>query len=692
MAESTYVQSNFTSGELSPRLFGRSDLSKYFNGAKLLENFIPQKHGGIIRRSGTRFIAEVKDSARLTRLIPFQFSVTQTYTLEFGNLYIRFYRDSGRLVQLSSDPSEGTITEVVSPYKDTDLREIKFTQSADVLYLCHPDYEVRKLQRTSGADTDPATWSLVVLDAQDGPYGIQNTDSSQQLTPSGTTGTITVTATGHTPFASTDVGSNGNTGRLIRIANGVTFGWVEITAFTSSTVVTAVVQSDIATTNAATTWRLGEWSDTTGWPHVANFHQSRLFFGPTDTKPQTTWASVVGDFNNLRPSDLAQIPLDDDSVVKTIDDDRVNTIRWIKSDTEGLITLTDGGPFIGRSAGDQQPITTGTDFFMKRQSTDGASATVRPHQVKNVLLFINSANRRVLEHVFRFDADRFVSPDLSILSEHITIGGVLDSEYQTEPDEILWLVRNDGQLLSMTYERDEQVVAWSRHIIGGTLSGASQAAVEAVALIREGNNDQLWMVVKRTIGGVTKRYIEFMDPNFAVDAKLEDAFFVDSGLNYDDVATSTITGLDHLDGETVQILADGAVHAERLVSGGRFTLDQDATKVSAGLGYPTQVETMPIIFPSQGQDSRGKQARSYRAFINFHNTMGGKIGSTDQLDEIIYREAGDDMSAPPPLFTGIKESEVTQSHDRQPSVKVTQDDPVPMTILNITIEGTVDGV
>lgn len=690
MPRSTKVQTNFTAGELSPRLLGRSDLSKYNNGLQRLENAMVQKHGGLIRRSGSRFVAEVKDSSKLTILIEFQFSVTQTYMLEFGDLYIRFFRDKAQL------KDSGTPTEIVSPYTEAQLRDISFTQSADILYLSHPSHEVRELRRTSGDDSLPATWTLAEFDSQNGPYLALNTTATT-LTPSATSGSgVTITASAVTGINDGDGFKSTDVGRVIALDNassGIQWGWATITAFTDTTHVDVTITDAFGTTNADTRWRLGAWSGTTGWPHTATFHQDRLWPSADNTQPQRLAGSKVGDFNNFSPYDAAEVVAGDNALNFIISSDRVDTIRNLTSDAEGLIVLTEGGTFLARSSGGAGDPITPTNFGITRQHTFGAHDKVQPHQVGSTLLYVTSDGRKVREQVFRFEDNRFVSPDMTILAEHITAGGVVDSAYQQEPDSLLWLVRNDGQLLGLTFERSESVIGWHRHILGGSLTGSDHAEVESAAVIRDGNDDLLWLIVKRTIDGTTKRYIEFVEVRFAVNAALEDAFFVDSGLTYDGDAETLITGLDHLEGETVDIMADGATIAPQQVTGGSITLAVAAEKVHVGLTFKARGKSMPLIpTPVGGFDPRGKRKRVYRLLLDLHNTLGGRMGTDSQLDEIIYRTPSDPMDAPPPLFTGIKEMAFPGSWDRNPTVSFESSGPQPMTILNLIAEMAVGGV
>ena len=380
------VQTNFTSGEWSPRLRGRVDLQKFSNSCQTLLNTTVLVQGGATRRTGTYYVAEVKDSSKETRIIPFVYSTTQAYVLEFGDGYMRVYRQRGQVVESSktitgitaANPAVVTsnahgfsngdqvyitgvagmtqvnnrrftvanvaantfelsgvnssaytvyssggvaneIYTVATPWADEDLEQLKFTQSADTLFVAHPLYQTRKITRTS--DTG---WTVALYEPTDGPYLDVNTTTTT-FTPSAASGAITVTASTAT-FASTDVG------RLIRIKEGGSWGWLKITGYTSSTQVNADVKgANLAATAAVTDWRLGAWSDTTGWPSVVTFFQERLVFACSTSKPQTIWGSRTNSFEDMTPTAADGTVTDTHAFTFTIADDQVNAIRWMSA-------------------------------------------------------------------------------------------------------------------------------------------------------------------------------------------------------------------------------------------------------------------------------------------------------------------------------------------------------------------------
>ncbi len=766
MATPRPYQSNFTAGEWSPLLNGRSDLRKYANAAREMTNVLVQKHGGFVRRPGTQHVAEVKFPANSgTRLIEFQFSVDQTYVLEVGAAYIRFYRDQTQMTQVAGDPSPGTITEIVAPWADAELIQVKFTQSADVLYLTHPDYEVRTLTRTVGNDTDPTTWVLAPLDTQDGPYLDENT-SDDTLDPDGTSGTVTIVASAANTFVATDVG------RLIRLTHPTsnTAGWAIITVFTNDTTVDVEVQVDFTSLAPTTRWRLGRWSDTTGWPWAVTFHEQRLIFGGSRSNPTTYWGSEVGDFPSFSPSDLSDVTtvIATHAVTGTIDSNELNGIQWILSDPRGLLIMTSGGVF-ARPKSDA-PLTP-DDTGMRLQDPTGSHATARALRLPGAALMVAKSGRRVHELIYNFDVDRVIAPDLSILAEHISESDIVYTAYQLEPNSIMWAILTNGILVGMTYERTEQIIGWHRHPIAGSLNGSDNPTVDSIASIRQGSDDQLWMIVQRTINGMIRRYVEFQQVQLGRTAHQEDAWHLDSALAVDNplpIANATqanpviittsvahglvsgdfvrirdvvgmtelnqnvykvagetattfqlrdpdddsgidgtgftgyisagavykhvtvISGLGHLEGETVGVLADGGRHPTKVVAGGSITLEYGASRILVGLAFDWAYESMPIVDLTPGADTRGAANRIAQVNLWLNRSIGGRLGTNEKPGDIIeYRSFGDEMK-PVELFTGVLEAAFPGSSGPEATIRITGDGPLPFNLLSMSAEITSD--
>jgi hypothetical protein len=659
MARVAAQLSNFTAGELSPRLDGRNDLAKYSAGCATVENMVIYPHGAAARRPGTTFIAEVKSSSAKTRLIPFEFSTTQTYILELGNQYMRFYRDNGQIL------SGGSPFEISTPYLTAELFDIKFAQSADVMYITHPNHQTRKLSRTGHT-----SWTLTVVDFTNGPYLDTNTSTTTITASAHTVGTgRTFTASAST-FVSTDVD------RLIRFRDG----YAKVTGFTSATVVTVEIIKDTGSTSASTDWSLGAFSDTTGHPSCVSFFEQRLVFAATLSQPQTVFFSKSGDYENM-DANIGGTVADDDAIIYTIASNQVNAIRFMAA-SRTLIIGTAGGEFTVTGGGDNNAITP-TNIMIKKQSNHGA-ANIDAVAVANATLFVQRAKRKIRELAYNFDVDGYTAPDLTILAEHVTEGGIIEMAYQEEPLAIIWCVRNDGELVALTYQREQQVVAWHRHVFAGAF-GSGNAVCESVAVIpTEDSEYELYMIIKRTINGATKRYVEFLN-TFDFDESDNTSFnFLDSQLSYSGSSATTISGLSHLEGQEVSILADGATHPNKTVSSGSITLDRAATKVKIGLGYTSLLKTMRIDAGAQNGTSQAKTKRIYEVTARLYESVGVEIGpDLNNMERVPFRTSSDPMDQGIPPFTGDKEVEFRGDYDTDGFMIVRQTQPLPLTILSL---------
>jgi len=657
---------NFTAGELSPRLDGRNDLAKYSAGCATVENMVIYPHGAAARRPGTTFIAEVKSSSAKTRLIPFEFSTTQTYVLELGNQYMRFYRDNGQIL------SSGSPYEISTPYLTAELFDIKFAQSADVMYITHPNHKTRKLARTGHT-----SWTLTEVDFTNGPYLDTNTSTTTFSTSAHTVGTgVTLTASavtginGDTGFQTTDVG------RLVRFRDG----YGEITARTDTLNVTIEILVDLGSSSASTDWNLGAFSDTTGHPSCVSFFEQRLVFAATLSQPQAVFFSKSGDYENM-DANIGGTVADDDAIIYTIASNQVNAIRFMAA-SRTLIIGTAGGEFTVSGGGDNDSVTP-TNIMIKKQSNHGA-ANIDAVAVANATLFVQRAKRKLRELAYNFDVDGYTAPDLTILAEHVTEGGITEMAYQEEPLAIIWCVRNDGELVALTYQREQEVVAWHRHIFGGSF-GSGNAVCESVAVIpTEDSEYELYMIIKRTINGATKRYVEFLN-TFDFDETDNTSFnFLDSQLSYSGSAVTTLSGLSHLEGQTVSILADGATHPDKTVSSGSITLDRSATNVKIGLGYTSLLKTMRIDAGAQNGTSQAKTKRIYEVTARLYESVGVEIGpDLSNMERVPFRTSSDPMDQGIPPFTGDKEVEFRGNYDTDGFMIVRQTQPLPLTILSL---------
>ena len=709
------AQTSFNAGELSPLLKGRPTLDKYRNGCETLENFIPQIQGPARKRPGTRFVAEVKDSADATRLLPFEYSTTQAYVLEFGDLYIRFYLDGGVV-----ESSPGVPYEIVSPYTSAQVAALEYAQSADVIYITHPDHPPYKLARTSAL-----SWTITAVTFAWPPFNDENVGTTT-LTASAVTGNITLTASASL-FVSADVGSyfkisevsaskynqwttgvSYSSGDIVYYLGNIyqsgttaaagsrppihttgaesdgavtwTFlhdgaGYAQVTAYTSATLVNATVIKRLPATalTGSTRWSEGAWSARRGYPHAVTFYEDRLWFAGSASKPQTLWASVSGDYENHKYGTN-----DDDALNYTINTQDMNTIEWL-APTKVLAIGTANGEFTLSATQISDPVTP-TNVKITPQTTFGSATDVKPLRVGSVILFLQRAGRKLREYAYQFDTDSFVAPNMNVLADHITESGVLELAYQQEPSQIVWAPRTDGVLTGMTYERTEDVVGWHRHTIGG---GIVESAVTVPHW--DGDQDVLWLIVRRTIDGSTVRYVEYVE-KYMTD---EYAFFVDCGLTYDGSPATTITGLDHLEGEEVAVLVDGAVHPNRTVSSGSITLQLAGSVVNVGLPYTATIKTMPIDIATNAGTSFIDEKRAHKIVMQLYQTGPGLwYGPTvAEMDEYAVRSSQDNMDNPVPLFTGFTEALPWPSgSERGPQLMIQHRLPLPCTVVALIPE------
>jgi hypothetical protein len=293
-------------------------------------------------------------------------------------------------------------------------------------------------------------------------------------------------------------------------------------------------------------------------------------------------------------------------------------------------------------------------------------------------LFVQRSGRKIYEVTYSITAEKNQTRDLSVLADHITRGGIVDMCYQQDPHSIVWAARGDGVLIGLTLQQEQRVTGWHRHPIGGN------GVVEAVASIPapDGTRDDLWMIVRRTINGQSKRYVEYLNPEYDEGDDIEDAFYVDSGLTYDGASATVISGLSHLEGETVDILGDGMVLPSKTVSGGQITLDYAASVVQVGLPCPAKLKPMRLEAGAQDGTAQGKTKRINKLNIRLWNTVGGKAGPReDLLDEIPFRTTANNMDEAIPPFTGDKLIEWPGGYEVNGDIIIVQDQPLPMTVV-----------
>ena len=682
MANTRFLQRSFSGGEVTPEFFGRIDDVKYQSGLATCRNFIVKPHGPAENRAGFAYVREVKDSTKKVRLIPFTYSTTQTMVIEVGAGYFRFHTQGGTVLSL------GVPYEIVNPYLEADLFDIHYVQSADVMTLVHPNYAPRQLARLGATN-----WVLQVI-----PFGAP-------LAPD----TPTATMTGGTElkydyaYCVTAIGSDGIsesqrspevevTGNLFETGQVIDVSWTAVPGATRYLVYKQqggafgyigqtpdlMLRDDNIDSDMSKTPPVYEtvFNAAGEYPGAVSYFEQRRCFAGSINKPQNIWMTKSGTESNMSYS----LPLrDDDRISFRVAAREANTIRHIVPLTQ-LVLLTSSAEW--RVTSVNSDAITPTTISVSPQSYVGAS-NVQPVIINNTLIYGAARGGHVRELAYNWQANGYLTGDLSLRAPHLFDNlQVTDMAYAKAPMPLVWFVSSSGKLLGLTYVPEQQIGAWHQHDTDGTF--------ESIAVVAEGNEDVLYAVIRRSINGVQRRYVERMaSRQFANQA---DAFFVDCGATYSGAATTTISGLGFLEGKTVSILADGAVHPQRVVTGGSITLDNEATKVHIGLPITADMKTLPVAIGLQdGSFGQGRFKNVNKVWLRVYRSSGIFVGPDfDKLTEAKQRTT-EVYGAPPALKSEEIPVMVTPSWEDSGQVAVRQSDPLPLTVVSMTLELAIGG-
>lgn len=814
MPRVTFLQTNFSAGELSPRLYGRVDIAKYANGAKRLRNALVLKHGGARRRYGSLFVRAAKNPTQRARLIPFVFSRDDAYVLEFGVGYMRVFKNGGQV-----ETSPGVPYELATPYTEAQVLALDFSQNADTMFLYHGDVPTQRLVRLADNRWQIAAAEFVQLPTAE----IGHRFESIALTLSAATvGTGRTATAGAAAFLVTDVG------RLLSSDGGL----ATITAYTSPTVVTVeitkaftgtsiaagewliegspngfakpfekngeptegkritigggpITGTDPVKPNSGATWAAGTatmscplhgyttgewvlvdsvapdgyngvfqvtvvdpstftyaltndpqsagvggttaklaggsalanlwraqdvgsvvringgyariltvhnpvsarvlvlatmtgeslaapggwsleqpvWSARYGYPRSGTFYEQRHVVAGSKLYPATVWGSRIGE-----PFNFEVGVADDRGFAFGIASDELNPIAYVAAGRT-LIAFSYGAEFT-LNGGIERPIAP-TNVQIRARSTHGCEL-VRPVRIGSEQLFVQRAGRKLRAFSYNVTNDDFSSPDISVLAEHLTESGITEIAYQQEPDAVLWCVRGDGKLAACTYDRDlsVDVVGWHLHDTDG--------AFESVAVIPVGDTEQTWVLVRRTVNGNTVRYVERMEPDQLLDCAITGT----SG-----PGATIWTGLAHLEGKQVAVLADGFYAGMFPVGAGAITLQRPATSVLIGLPYSTAIELLDPELQTGMGSAFGNSMRSGEITVRLLDSVGGTING----QKIATRQVGAaDLGGPPISRTGLFRIENLGWARGESPVVIEQPLPLPFHVLAVARKLTVN--
>jgi hypothetical protein len=693
MPKRIHPQHSFSSGELSPRLYARQDIDQYKKGLRTATNAIVTAHGPVLRRAGTQLISPVKDHSVSSRLIPFEFSKTDTVLMEFGNQIIRFYTSSGQVLSGSTSTissistgstttvttsgshglstgdqvvltgivgtvshlntrtftitvtagttftlddedttgdsysSGGTVNEiyeVTSPYGTSDLDEITYTQFGDKVYLAHPSYAPRVLERTTNSD-----WSIEIIEFTPPPTKELGDKPLAALTPGATTGLGVTFTTDANPFLAADVGrqiinlsgagrasivsitasdevvcdiiedfpstsaipsqswkldlspiaeltpsgfsrgsiinitaddigtttaidafNTSDVGKFILMHNGV----VEVTEYNSASDINGFVWKSLDSTDETSNWTLEDpaWDSTQGWPRAVGLFQERLVFGGTSDFPQTLWMSQQGLLTSF-----GRGAGDGDAISVDLSSGRVNNINWLATSRDLSIGTSAGESTI--DSGSSNTSVTPKDIRQIPRTYLGSSQQA-PLIVGSEVIFYQTSGLTINSFRYNFDIDNYISEELTFPSEHIVDAGITELAFAQRPDSIIYGIESGGDLVVGMYKRDQAAIGWCKWTTEGSF--------ERVGVIGSAGDDQVYVVVNRTINGNTRRTIELLDDD---DGTGDTDLFSDSSLVLDDpqaisgitaanppvVTTSSAHGFS--DGDRVKLIGVGGM-------------------------------------------------------------------------------------------------------------------------------------
>ncbi len=629
MTRMRQVKTNFTAGEVTPALLGRGDLRAYDNGALTLRNVFIEPTGGITRRAGMYYFAE---AAGPGRLVPFEFNTEQTYLLAFSHQRIDIIDEAGGMVTLSA------------PWSSSQLAQLTWTQSADTLLLCHPDVGPRRLTRNASEQWLLSHWTFYGANQAARMPFYRFAPTGITLTPSAVSGAVTVTA-------STGVFTADHLGTRIELAANTQ---LSITHVASPTVVDGNILGDpLPDIEAIEGWREQALSAVRGYPICAAFHQERLVIGGSRDLPNMLWFSKAGDIWNFDTG----TGLDDEAITFPILSDQVNAIRGIFSGRH-LQVFTSGAEWMVTGS----PLTPGT-VSLNRQTRIGSMTDrqVPPVSIDGATVFAARNGHELREFLFTDVEQAYSAADLSLLARHL-FNDPIDQCFDPRR-RLLCAALKDGALATLTLYRAQDVAAWTRHSTAGNVHSVCNVG------------DDTYLLVER--GGAWS--IEVLDDEVLLDSALTGSVAE---------ATESWSGLDHLEGKTVSIVADGAVQPSQTVSGGAITLDQPASSVAVGLPYTHIVEPLPPSAVSLQGDGRAQ--RAVEVVFRLRETQALTVDLGSGLKEVPLRRFGEsaDPDAPPPVVSGDWRVPAIgwRSDGAKPPWRIEQSTPLPFTLLSTTLE------
>ncbi|MES2973271.1 MAG: hypothetical protein V4757_06665 [Pseudomonadota bacterium] len=652
-------QTSFEYGELSERLISRIDLPAYRKGLKTQENSYTYLHGGATKRRGTLFLGEVRDSSEAGRLIPYTYDPQTVFMLVLNGGKIEFLKNGGFV-----ESSPGVRYALTIPYSEAELPEVKYTQPGNTMFFVHPAHPPKQLARITDTNWTLTDIPLIYNAVSDVTFAnaFVTFKIINGATPFVVGQSFQITTTAGAISAITGPTAGAGDGQIAAVASmsGSTTSetWTITCTFASAARQEWSVVGSVSGA-AKAYWKSGNYPQS-----IAVFEQ-RLFFGGSPQFPQHIWGSAAGDFLNLTVGNR-----ESDAVIVQIAGNDYNSITHMVGARQ-LQPLTSSTEF--SFSGPNTSAISGIAANIIKDHTKHGSNHVRPLRIGRETVFLQRDGKKARAISYSVTEDANVAPDITIFAEHLSRAGTFkDMAFAASPDYIAWVVRSDGQLLSLTLAREFETTAWARHVTDGSF--------ESVATVPGDGVDDVYVIVQREVNGDTKRYVEVFDYTDT------DICYSDCSTVYDGAPATVITGLSYLIGKAVTAIADGVVHPDMTVSDtGTIELQQAASYVIIGLPFTTTIEMLNPEFGDATASSQGKKISVTDIIVRFQDTVTAQINDHD----IPFRTNTGGLDSVIEPFTGDKS--VKSLGWRSPNnIKITSSAPTPLTVLGVIVRAAVN--
>lgn len=670
---------NFTGGELSDTLSARYDLGRFQTSARHMENFLPNLHGDAVRRPGMRFIAELDGPSVL---LPFTFNseADQNFVLILSEGRLRV-SDGTRLLD----------ADVATPYRAEDLYAISHRQVGDVVYLAHKKYPLGKIIRSGSPGAYVWSYQTVVLNSSLAAPGAPaaafvrgNADDTAELGFTLRYKVVAVDRKGMESLPSPAGEAVGKHPSDWVVGNHVDINWPAVEGAEQYNIYReeAGYYGFIGISNGLSFVDNNYEADTSDTPkedwnpfadgnHPATvaFHQQRLVLGGTASSPQSFYLSRTGDFENFRKS---RPLMDDDPVEYVLASGSIDAVQWVESFGD-LLVGTSGAEYKATGEGG---VITAKSVNITSQSYWG-SAGLAPIIVGNSVLHVQRHGAHVRDLFYSLEKDGYAGNDLSIMAPHLFEGhSLVQWAYQQSPGSRVWIVRDDGVLLCLTYMKEHDISGFTRHVTDGE--------VLSVASVSGDNEDAVFFVVRRA----GRCFLERLAGEFGRNDPMAEAFFVDCGVTVrSEEAVEEIGGLEHLEGRELAALLDGSPAEGLTVRNGKIVLPYPARVIHAGLPYVSLLSPFPLEADTQNGSTLGRRRACGRCVIRLHRSVGGKHGASGDVNamyDIPFLPESYGAACEP--FSGDVEINPGMGQDAEASLWIAQDRPLPFQVVAIVCD------